>query len=135
MIITDISQIDRLAEIFLSNHSDNISVDMDDYSFLKSNSILLKAIQLETQSLDLEIIQTLSEAFEQAGRLAVCNIIVHVCSHSSSPQTESITLESMERVILSVYNNFETANVIWGMSSETSERNYYSIVVFLGYSL
>lgn len=47
MIITDIKQIDRIAEETFGNTKGIISVDMKDYAFIKKQSSSLKAIKLD----------------------------------------------------------------------------------------
>ena len=51
MIITDIAQIDRIAEKTFGTTKGIVSVDMNDYIFIKEHSESLKMIKLEVPSL------------------------------------------------------------------------------------
>ena len=51
MIITDIKQIDRIAEETFGEAKGIISVDMRDYAFIKENSESLKVIKLGVSAL------------------------------------------------------------------------------------
>ena len=65
MIITDIKQIDRIAEETFGEAKGIISVDMRDYAFIKENSESLKVIKLGVSALTEDVVRSLDEGFER----------------------------------------------------------------------
>lgn len=65
MIITDIKQIDRIAEETFGNTKGIISVDMKDYAFIKKQSSSLKAIKLDISEITKRTLTVLHDALNE----------------------------------------------------------------------
>ena len=83
MIITDIAQIDRIAEETFGTTKGIVSVDMNDYKFIKEHSESLKMIKLEVPSLTEDVVHLLDEAIDDVGKENVCNILLYIKGNGS----------------------------------------------------
>lgn len=68
MIITDIKQIDRIAEETFGKTKGIVSVDMKDYAFVKEHSKSLKMVRLEMSAFTEDIVRSLDEVILEAGK-------------------------------------------------------------------
>lgn len=134
MIITDIKQIDYLAEELLAQPSGLISVDMQDYTFIKEHSKVMKAIKLEARVLDEEIVSSLNEALSEAGKDAVTNILFYISGNGSTASVKAISMEQMQIYLKVLQDHAETANIIWGLGDDDNDKGNITILVVIGYN-
>lgn len=133
MIITDIAQIDRIAEETFGTTKGIVSVDMNDYKFIKEHSESLKMIKLEVPSLTEDVVHSLDEAIDDVGKENVCNILLYIKGNGSDAGIRAVTVEQFNMFIEAFNKHLETANIIWGMGDDNKSAENISILIILGY--
>ena len=133
MIITDIAQIDRIAEKTFGTTKGIVSVDMNDYKFIKEHSESLKMIKLEVPSLTEDVVHSLDEAIDDVGKENVCNVLLYIESNGSDAGIRAVTVEQYNMFIEAFNKHIETANIIWGMGDDNESAENISILIILGY--
>ena len=133
MIITDIAQIDRIAEETFGTTKGIVSVDMNDYKFIKEHSESLKMIKLEVPSLTENVVHSLDEAIDDVGKENVCNILLYIKGNGSDAGIRAVTVEQFNMFIEAFNKHLETANIIWGMGDDNESAENISILIILGY--
>ncbi len=133
MIITDIAQIDRLAEETFGEAKGIISVDMKDYAFIKDHSESLKAIKFEVSALTEDVLRSLDDAIIEAGKEDVSNVLLYIKGNGSDAGIRAVTIEQFNMFIEAFNKHLETANIIWGMGDDNENRENISILIILGY--
>ena len=133
MIITDIAQIDRIAEDTFGTTKGIVSVDMNDYIFIKEHSESLKMIKLEVPSLTEDVVHSLDEAIDDVGKENVCNVLLYIKGNGSDAGIRAVTVEQFNMLIEAFNKHLETANIIWGMGDDEENRENISILIILGY--
>ena len=133
MIITDIAQIDRIAEETFGTTKGIVSVDMNDYKFIKEHSELLKMIKLEVPSLTEDVVHSLDEAIDDVGKENVCNVLLYIRGNGSDAGIRAVTVEQFNMFIEAFNKHLETANIIWGMGDDNESAENISILIILGY--
>ena len=133
MIITDIAQIDRIAEKTFGTTKGIVSVDMNDYIFIKEHSESLKMIKLEVPSLTEDVVHSLDEAIDDVGKENVCNVLLYIRGNGSDAGIRAVTVEQFNMFIEAFNKYLETANIIWGMGDDNESAENISILIILGY--
>lgn len=133
MIITDIKQIDRIAEETFGEAKGIISVDMRDYAFIKENSESLKVIKLGVSALTEDVLRSLDDAIIEAGKENVSNVLLYIKGNGSDAGIRAVTIEQFNMFIEAFNKHLETANIIWGMGDDDKNRENISILIILGY--
>ena len=133
MIITDIAQIDRIAEETFGTTKGIVSVDMNDYKFIKEHSESLKMIKLEVPSLTEDVVHSLDEAIDDVGKENVCNVLLYIKDNGSDAGISAVTVEQFNMFIEAFNKHLETANIIWGMGDDNESAENISILIILGY--
>ena len=133
MIITDIAQIDRIAEETFGTTKGIVSVDMNDYKFIKEHSESLKMIKLEVPSLTEDVVHLLDEAIDDVGKENVCNVLLYIRGNGSDAGIRAVTVEQFNMFIEAFNKHLETANIIWGMGDDNDNPENISILIILGY--
>ena len=133
MIITDIAQIDRIAEETFGTTKGIVSVDMNDYKFIKEHSESLKMIKLEVPSLTEDVVHLLDEAIDDVGKENVCNVLLYIKGNGSDAGIRAVTVEQFNMFIEAFNKHLETANIIWGMGDDNESAENISILIILGY--
>ena len=133
MIITDIAQIDRIAEETFGTTKGIVSVDMNDYKFIKEHSESLKMIKLEVPSLTEDVVHSLDEEIDDVGKENVCNILLYIKGNGSDAGIRAVTIEQFNMFIEAFNKHLETANIIWGMGDDNESAENISILIILGY--
>ena len=133
MIITDIAQIDRIAEETFGTTKGIVSVDMNDYKFIKEHSELLKMIKLEVPSLTEDVVHSLDEAIDDVGKENVCNVLLYIKGNGSDAGIRAVTVEQFNMFIEAFNKHLETANIIWGMGDDNESAENISILIIFGY--
>lgn len=135
MIITDIKQIDRIAEETFGNTKGIVSVDMKDYAFIKEHSSSLKAIKIEMS----EMSEMSEESFVELDKVLKevcggkdCTILLYISGNSIASETNAITMEQLQ-----LFNNSidkyvtDNSDIIWGIGENAKENN--EILIIVGY--
>lgn len=133
MIITDIAQIDRIAEETFGTTKGIVSVDMNDYKFIKEHSESLKMIKLEVPSLTEDVVHSLDEAIDDVGKENVCNVLLYIKGNGSDAGIRAVTVEQFNMFIEAFNKHLETANIIWGVGDDNESAENISILIILGY--
>ena len=133
MIITDIKQIDCIAEETFGKTKGIVSVDMKDYAFIKEHSESLKAIKFEVLALTEDVVRSLDDAIVEAGKENVSNILLYIKGNGSDAGIRAVTIEQFNMFIEALNKHLETANIIWGMGDDEENRENISILIILGY--
>ena len=133
MIITDIKQIDCIAEETFGKTKGIVSVDMKDYAFIKEHSESLKVIKFEVPALTEDVVRSLDDAIVEAGKENVSNILLYVKGNGSDAGIRAVTIEQFNMFIEALNKHLETANIIWGMGDDEENRENISILIILGY--
>lgn len=133
MIITDIKQIDCIAEETFGKTKGIVSVDMKDYAFIKKHSESLKVIKFEVPALTEDVVRSLDDAIIEAGKENISNILLYVKGNGSDAGIRAVTIEQFNMFIKALNKHLETANIIWGMGDDEENRENISILIILGY--
>jgi cell division GTPase FtsZ len=133
MIITDIAQIDRIAEETFGTTKGMVSVDMNDYKFIKEHSESLTMIKLEVPSLTEDVVHSLDEAIDDVGKENVCNVLLYIKGNGSDAGIRAVTVEQFNMFIEAFNKHLETANIIWGMGDDNESAENISILIILDY--
>ena len=133
MIITDIKQIDCIAEETFGKTKGIVSVDMKDYAFIKEHSESLKVIMFEVPALTEDVVRSLDDAIVEAGKENVSNVLLYIKGNGSDAGIRAVTIEQFNMFIEALNKHLETANIIWGMGDDEENRENISILIILGY--
>ena len=133
MIITDIKQIDCIAEETFGKTKGIVSVDMKDYAFIKEHSESLKVIKFELPALTEDVVRSLDDAILEAGKENVSNVLLYIKGNGSDAGIRAVTIEQFNMFIEALNKHLETANIIWGMGDDEENRENISILIILGY--
>ena len=133
MIITDIKQIDCIAEETFGKTKGIVSVDMKDYAFIKEHSESLKVIKFEVSALTEDVARSLDAAIIEAGKENVSNVLLYIKGNGSDAGIRAVTIEQFNMFIEALNKHIETANIIWGMGDDGENRENISIIIILGY--
>ena len=133
MIITDIKQIDCIAEETFGKTKGIVSVDMKDYAFIKEHSESLKVIKFEVPVLTEDVVRSLDDAIIEAGKENVSNVLLYIKGNGSDAGIRAVTIEQFNMFIEALNKHLETANIIWGMGDDEENRENISILIILGY--
>lgn len=133
MIITDIKQIDCIAEETFGKTKGIVSVDMKDYAFIKKHSESLKVIKFEVPALTEDVVRSLDDAIIEAGKENVSNVLLYIKSNGSDAGIRAVTIEQFNMFIEALNKHIETTNIIWGMGDDEETRENISILIILGY--
>lgn len=133
MIITDIKQIDCIAEETFGKTKGIVSVDMKDYAFIKEHSESLKVIKFEVPALTEDVVRSLDDAIIEAGKETVSNVLLYIKGNGSDAGIRAVTIEQFNMFIEALNKHLETANIIWGMGDDEENRENISILIILGY--
>ena len=133
MIITDIKQIDCIAEETFGKTKGIVSVDMKDYAFIKEHSESLKVIKFEVPALTEDVVRSLDNAIVEAGKENVSNVLLYIKGNGSDAGIRAVTIEQFNMFIEALNKHLETANIIWGMGDDEETRENISILIILGY--
>ena len=133
MIITDIKQIDCIAEETFGKTKGIVSVDMKDYAFIKEHSESLKVIKFEVPALTEDVVRSLDDAIVEAGKENVSNILLYIKGNGSDAGIRAVSIEQFNMFIEALNKHLETANIIWGMGDDNENRENISILIILGY--
>lgn len=133
MIITDIKQIDCIAEETFGKTKGIVSVDMKDYAFIKEHSESLKVIKFEVPALTEDVVRSLDDAIIEAGKENVSNVLLYIKGNGSDAGIRAVTIEQFNMFIEALNKHLETANIIWGMGDDEENRENISILIILGY--
>ena len=133
MIITDIKQIDCIAEETFGKTKGIVSVDMKDYAFIKEHSGSLKVIKFEVPALTEDVVRSLDDAIIEAGKENVSNVLLYIKGNGSDAGIRAVTIEQFNMFIEALNKHLETANIIWGMGDDEENRENISILIILGY--
>lgn len=133
MIITDIKQIDRIAEDTFGKTKGVVSIDMKDYTYIKDHSESLKAIKFEVPALTEDVVRSLDETIIEAGKENVSKVLLYIKGNGSDAGIRAVTIEQFNMFIEAFNKHLETANIIWGMGDDNENRENISILIILGY--
>ena len=133
MIITDIKQIDRIAEETFGKTKGIVSVDMKDYAFIKEHSEYLKTIRLDVPALTEDVVRSFDEAIVEVGNENVSNVLLYIKGNGSDAGIRTVTVEQFNMFIEAFNRHLETANIIWGMGDDNESDKNISILIILGY--
>ena len=133
MIITDIKQIDCIAEETFGKTKGIVSIDMKDYAFIKEHSESLKVIKFEVPALTEDEVRSLDDAIIEAGKENVSNVLLYIKGNGSDAGIRAVTIEQFNMFIEALNKHLESANIIWGMGDDEENRENISILIILGY--
>ena len=133
MIITDIKQIDCIAEETFGKAKGIVSVDMKDYAFIKEHSESLKVIMFEVPALTEDVVRSFDDAIVEVGKENVSNILLYIKGNGSDAGIRAVTIEQFNMFIEALNKHLETASIIWGMGDDNECVNNISILIILGY--
>ena len=133
MIITDIKQIDRIAEETFGKTKGIVSVDMKDYAFIKEHSEHLKTIRLDVPALTEDVVRSFDEAIVEMGNENVSNVLLYIKGNGSDAGISAVTVEQFNMFIEAVNRHLEAASIIWGMGDDNESDKNISILIILGY--
>lgn len=128
MIITDIEQIDLLAEKLLNDNSEYLSIDPTDreYAFIKEHSDSLKAIRMDGELVSEELAAAFRDELMQAGTQGMQTILLHV------ETDDNILFEQLEQLLNTIHNGLEQVNLIWETAFDRPEKGV-TLFAIIGY--
>lgn len=131
MIISEISQIDRLVEEALGSAEHLLTMSMADYAYVKKQSASLKAIKIDVPVLTHDAVQLIEEAINEAGVDNVSNLLYHIRCNSTTDSENAITLGQVNMLIELLNRYFAEVDLICGMG--VNDEKSVSILIILGY--
>ena len=157
MIITDITQIDNMAEQMFGHSPNFIAIDMNDYNRIKSSSSYLTATSIEMPRTITTGIEHFKQAIREFNAEGVNQILLQVCSVSSALEVQHIRFEEMCMILNAVEEHFkqrdviekqtlyvdsfvdksisQKVNIVWGLSNRKSgDANGYEVNIIVGYN-
>lgn len=157
MIITDIEQIDSMAEQMFGYTPDFITVDMNDYNRLRSSSSYLCATRVEMPRQLANGMEHFKQAIKEFRAEGVNQILLQVCGVSSTLEVQPIGFREMCMILNAVEEHFgqrsvietqtlhlasaidnevcKKVNIVWGVSDRTSDQtNGYEVYIIAGYN-
>ena len=156
MIITDIAQIDNMAEQMCGNNPNLIAIDMNDYNRVKSSSSYLTATSIEMPRTITTGIEHFKQTIREFNAEGVNQILLQICGVSSALEVEQIRFKEMCLILNAVEDHFgqrnviekqtlhvassvdksicQKVNIVWGLSNRKSgDANGYEINIIVGY--
>ena len=133
MIITDIKQIDHVAEEAFVTAKGIISVDMKDYASIKERSGSMKAISIEVAALSEEALRSLDGLIAEVGKENLSNILLYIRYNGSDAGIPVIAVEQLNMLVEMFSRQNEAANIIWGIGEGSESPGNVSILIVLGY--
>lgn len=128
MIITDIAQIDRLAEELLNDNSEFKSLDPTnrEYAFIKKHSDSLKAIKMNGDSFSESLVAAFHDELMRAAPEHMRTILLHIGTN------DAIAFEQLDQLLETLHNDLEHVNLIWETAPNREEEG---IIIFavIGY--
>jgi hypothetical protein len=134
MIITEVTDIDIMAERMFCHVPNLVALEMDDYNQIKSSSTALSATHCD---LPLQI-ETGIDQFEQVIREfnieGARQILLQISGVSSSFDAHNIRLCEMNSLLRVIESHFGNVEIIWGLSDRKSDdKSDYEVVIIVGY--
>lgn len=128
MIITDIAQIDLLAEKLLNDNSEYRSIDPTDreYVFLKKHSASLKAVRMDGDDFSQTLVTAFRDELMQADPQQMQTLLLHVETN------REIRFEELEQLLETLHNALEQVNLIWETASNREEEGV-TLFAVIGY--
>ena len=156
MIITDIEQINKMAEQMFGHNPNLVAIDINDSNRLKSSSSYLNATKIQMPSFLRDGLEQFEQAIKEFKPEGAHQILLQICGVSSQLAIEYIRLkeiclvlrvieshfgkrnvsEKMTReMILSMYKElYENIDLVWGLSHpKTTETDGYEVNIVVGY--
>ncbi len=133
MIITDVEQIDRIAEETFGATKGIVSVDMKDYAFVKEHSESLKAIKVDIIEISKSYVFAFEEALKEVCTGNVCNLLIYISGNGINSGVKTITVEQMQFFHSSIEKNVsEDTCIIWGVGESCSTNEGLTILIIAG---
>ena len=134
MIITDITQIDNIAERMFSQAPNLIVVDINDYNRVKRNSTVLNAASVKLPFALKDGINIFIDTIHEFSKQDANQVLLHISGVSGSLETENITLNEINVMLGVIEEYFGNVDIIWGLSDRKDvDTNSYEINVIVGY--
>lgn len=134
MIITDITQIDNIAERMFSQAPNLIVVDINDYNRVKRNSTVLNAASVKLPYALKDGINIVIDTIQEFRKQDAHQVLLHISGVSGSLETENITLNEINVMLGVIEEYFGNVDIIWGLSDRKDvDTNSYEINVIVGY--
>ena len=134
MIITDITQIDNMAERMFRQTPNLIVVDINDYNRVKRNSTVLNAASVKLPFALNDGINIFIDTIHEFSKQDANQVLLHISGVSGSLETENITLNEINVMLGVIEEYFGNVDIIWGLSDRKDvDTNSYEINVIVGY--
>lgn len=134
MIITDITQIDNMAERMFRQTPNLIVVDINDYNRVKRNSTVLNAASVKFPFALKDGINIFIDTIHEFSKQDANQVLLHISGVSGSLETENITLNEINVMLGVIEEYFGNVDIIWGLSDRKDvDTNSYEINVIVGY--
>ena len=134
MIITDITQIDNIAERMFSQAPNLIVVDINDYNRVKRNSTVLNAASVKLPYALKDGINIVIDTIQEFRKQDAHQVLLHISGVRGSLETENITLNEINVMLGVIEEYFGNVDIIWGLSDRKDvDTNSYEINVIVGY--
>ena len=155
-IITDMAQIDNMAEQMCGHVSNLIAIDMNDYNRLKSSSSYLNATQIQMPCFLHEGIEQFKQAIKEFKIEGAHQVLLQICGIGSSLEVHEIRFKEMcmilkvieehfkknqvaEKLLLNVTSALDkdfckNVDIVWGLSHRKSaEIDGREVNIIVGY--
>ena len=132
MIITDLLQIDSIAEEILTTNKNIITVDMYDYTSAKKSSSSLCAVKVEIPDITVENLVEFRKELEEVFDKNVNNLILVVCDNDMENHNNEYTLSKMRLILRPTDEKLDDPKVVWGVCGNTRGEGF-TILVIVGY--
>ena len=156
MIITDMAQIDNMAEQMCGHVPNLIAIDMNDYNRLKSSSSYLNATQIQMPCFLHEGIEQFKQVVKEFKTEGAHQVLLQICGVSSSLEVHEIRFKEMCMILKVIEKHFEknqvaeklvlhvtsaldkdhckNVDIVWGLSHHKSaEIDGREVNIIVGY--
>lgn len=157
MIITDMAQIDNMAEQMCGHVPNLIAIDMNDYNRLKSSSSYLNATQIQMPCFLHEGIEQFKQVVKEFKTEGAHQVLLQICGISSSLEVHEIRFKEMCMILKVIEEHLEknqvaeklvshvtsaldkdhckNVDIVWGLSHHKSaEIDGREVNIIVGYN-
>lgn len=132
MIITDLLQIDSIAEEILTTNKNIITVDMYDYTSAKKSSSSLCAVKVEIPDITVENLVEFRKELEEVCNKNVSHLILVVCDNDMGHNDNPLTPDKMRLILRPTDEKLHDPKIVWGVCGNTRGEGF-TILVIVGY--
>ena len=132
MILTNINDIDKLALEFLTLQG-VINLDMNDYNLIKNSSKSIKAVKVEGNTCNTELINAFNEEIKLVGKENIRKFLFYIVGNENDTEFQNITFETLSSFQKIVFEDLDGADITWGTGNNPNKDSKITLIAIIGY--